>query len=58
MDGDGYADISGGMLVWITDGANAPPAADWLWGINCSWSSSTMKGCPDSGELLIFAGAF
>jgi len=58
MDGDGYADVSGGLLVWISDGANVPPTADWLWGITCADSSTTMKGCPDSGELVLFAGAF
>lgn len=58
MDGDGYADISGGLLVWISDGDNVPPGADFLWGIDCSWSSSTMQGCPDSGELVLFAGPF
>ncbi|MGD2146044.1 MAG: 5'-nucleotidase C-terminal domain-containing protein, partial [Anaerolineae bacterium] len=58
MDGDGYADISGGLLVWISDGANTPPTADWLWGITCDMESPTMKGCPDSGELVLFAGPF
>jgi len=58
MDGDGYADISGGLLVWVSDGANVPPTADWLWGITCSDASSTMKGCPDAGELVLFAGPF
>jgi len=58
MDGDGYADISGGLLVWISDGANVPPTADWLWGITCADSSPTMKGCPDPGELVLFAGPF
>jgi len=58
MDGDGYADISGGALVWISNGANTPPTADWLWGITCADSSATMKGCPDPGELVLFAGAF
>jgi uncharacterized repeat protein (TIGR01451 family) len=58
MDGDGYADISGGLLVWVSDGANVPPTADWLWGITCADSSATMKGCPDSGELVLFAGPF
>jgi len=58
MDGDGYADISGGLLVWISNGTNTPPTADWLWGITCADSSPTMKGCPDSGELVLFAGAF
>ncbi|MGD2177173.1 MAG: S8 family serine peptidase, partial [Anaerolineae bacterium] len=58
MDGDGYADISGGLLVWISDGENTPPMADWLWGITCADESATMKGCPDSGELVLFAGPF
>ena len=58
MDGDGYADISGGLLVWVSDGAHPPPTADWLWGITCADASSTMKGCPDAGELVLFAGPF
>lgn len=58
MDGDGYTDISGGLLVWISDGDNPPPTADWLWGVTCADSSATMAGCPDSGDLLIFAGAY
>jgi uncharacterized repeat protein (TIGR01451 family) len=58
MDGDGYADISGGLLVWVSDGANPPPTADWLWGITCADSSATMKGCPDNGTLVLFAGPF
>jgi len=33
MDGDGYADISGGMVQWISDGVNPLPIADWLWGV-------------------------
>ncbi len=28
---DGYADISGGMVYWISDGLNHPPGYDWLW---------------------------
>lgn len=33
LDGDGYADISGGSIYWISDGANPLPGSDWLWGI-------------------------
>ncbi len=58
MDGDGYADISGGLLVWVSNGNNTPPAADWLWGITCANGSATMQGCPDAGELVQFAGPF
>ncbi len=58
MDGDGYADISGGALVWISDGANTPPTADWLWGISCGDEVGTLKACPDSGSLVLFAGPF
>jgi len=28
---DGYADLSGGMVYYISDGVNHPPAYDWLW---------------------------
>lgn len=58
MDGDGYADISGGEIVWISDGANPPPVTDWLWGVSCSTNSATMRGCPFKGDLVLFAGAF
>jgi uncharacterized repeat protein (TIGR01451 family) len=58
MDGDGYADISGGQIVWISDGDNPPPVTDWLWGVSCATNSPSMKGCPDDGSLVLFAGAF
>ena len=58
MDDDGYADISGGLLVWIADGANPPPMADWLWGVYPGDEVGTLKALPDSGELLIFTGPF
>ncbi len=57
MDGDGLADISGGLLVWISDGEHTPPMADWLWGIECGDEVGDMKACPDSGALIQFAGA-
>ena len=57
MDGDGFADISGGMIAWISDGENPPPVVDWLWGVSCADSSATMDGCPGAGTLVIFAGA-
>ncbi len=30
---DGFADISGGMLAWISDGVNPAPGTDWMWGV-------------------------
>ena len=30
MDGDGLADLSGGMLYFIADGVNYVPGMDWL----------------------------
>jgi uncharacterized repeat protein (TIGR01451 family) len=30
MNGDGKADLSGGMLYWIADGVNWVPGMDWL----------------------------
>jgi len=56
MDGDGYADISGGLVVWISDGENVPPTTDWLWGLSCGMGVGTLKACPDAGELVIFTG--
>ena len=42
MDGDGLADLSGGMLYFIADGVNYVPGMDWLFvpgdfGIASSW---------------------
>jgi hypothetical protein len=33
LDVDGYPDISGGIIYWISDGAHSLPASDWLYGI-------------------------
>ncbi|MCX6030198.1 MAG: DNRLRE domain-containing protein [Chloroflexi bacterium] len=33
LDGDGFADISGGNIYWISDGVNPLPVSDWLWGM-------------------------
>ena len=45
-------------LVWISDGANVPPTADWLWGVGCGDEVGSLKACPDSGSLVLFAGPF
>ncbi len=58
MDGDGYADISGGLLVWISDGANTPPTADWLWGITCADSFEHDEGLPRLGRAGAFCRCF
>ena len=47
--GDGYADLSGGMIYWISDGANVYPASDWLYG--AGWT-------PASGDAVAFMGEF
>jgi uncharacterized repeat protein (TIGR01451 family) len=31
MNGDGLADLSGGLLYFIADGEHWPPAMEWLW---------------------------
>ncbi len=33
LNGDGVADLSGGIIYWISDGVNSLPASDWMWGI-------------------------
>ncbi len=30
--GDGYPDLSGGMVYWISDGMNVYPGSDWIYG--------------------------
>ena len=47
--GDGYADYSGGMAYWISDGVNVYPASDWLYG------ADFVAG---SGDAVAFVGAF
>lgn len=47
--GDGYADLSGGMVYWISDGVNVYPASDWMYG--ATW-------VPGSGEAVAFMGEF
>jgi hypothetical protein len=57
MDGDGYADISGGMVYFIADGVNPIPVADWLWGLGEAGNGEQDFGEPDSGSLVAFHGA-
>ncbi|OGS43881.1 MAG: hypothetical protein A3K76_07330 [Euryarchaeota archaeon RBG_13_57_23] len=47
--GDGYADYSGGMIYWISDGVNVYPASDWIYG------ADFLAG---SGDAVGFIGAF
>jgi hypothetical protein len=47
--GDGYADYSGGMVYWISDGMNVLPGSDWIYG--AGWSAS-------SGAAVAFMGQF
>lgn len=53
MNGDGVADISGGLLYYIADGVNPPPAADWLWDARCGTDAFM---CPGKGNLVAFTG--
>lgn len=46
LDGDGVQDISAGMLYWIADGANPPPAAAALYGGSVP--------IPDAGTVVAF----
>jgi hypothetical protein len=47
--GDGYADLAGGMVYWISDGINMLPGVDWIYG-----GSFT----PGSGDAVAFVGEF
>ncbi len=47
MDGDGWPDLSGGLLYWISDGRTPPPGA-YLW--------PGLVPTPQQGRLLAFIG--
>ncbi|MBN2848867.1 MAG: S8 family serine peptidase, partial [Coriobacteriia bacterium] len=50
---DGFADISGGMIYWIADGANQPPGAEFTY-YDMDWGSVS---APGSGDMVCFMGA-
>jgi len=54
MNGDGLADISGGMLYFIGDGNTVLPVSDWMWGATCAAGFEFM--CPGNGDLVAFSG--
>lgn len=47
--GDGIADISGGMIYWVSDGINTLPLADLFY---------MGPPIPSQGEIVAFAGEF
>lgn len=49
MDADGWADLSGGLLYWISDGANPPPGG-YLWG--------DLTPTPEQGRLVAFLAPY
>jgi hypothetical protein len=49
LDGNGWADLSGGLLYWISDGLTVPPGG-WLWG--------ALTPVPEQGRLVAFLGPF
>ena len=57
MDGDSYADISGGLVYFIADGVNPIPIADWYWGLGWAGNGAQDFGEPDNGSLVAFEGA-
>jgi len=55
IDGDGYADISGGLVYFIADGVNPIPSLDWMWGLGAAGNSAQDFGEPDNGSLVAFS---
>lgn len=47
LDGDGYADLSGGLVYWIGDGLHPLPASDWRYGLGADVAGP--------GDLVAFA---
>lgn len=52
LDADGLADISGGMLYFIGNGATCIPAMDWIYG--CGAFGALLV--PGNGDLVAFSG--
>jgi uncharacterized repeat protein (TIGR01451 family) len=52
VDGDGLADISGGMVYFIGDGSHVIPASDYMWGAACPGPM-----CPGNGDLVAISGS-
>lgn len=52
MNGDGAADISGGALYFIADGASCIPASDYVWGCPGPYAP-----IPGNGDLVAFSGS-
>jgi uncharacterized repeat protein (TIGR01451 family) len=55
LDGDGLADISGGMVYFIGDGDHVLPASDYMWGATCASGAEFM--CPGNGDLVAISGS-
>jgi len=55
MDGDGYADVSGGLVYFIADGVNPIPTSDWMWGLGVAGNNAQDFGEPDNGSLVAFS---
>ncbi|HUS16870.1 MAG TPA: S8 family serine peptidase, partial [Chloroflexia bacterium] len=47
-NGDGYNDLSTGMLYYIADGRHSVPASDWMYGL----------GAPENGALVAMMGSY
>jgi len=55
MDGDSYADVSGGLVYFIADGVNPIPTLDWMWGLGTAGNNAQDFGEPDNGSLVAFS---
>jgi Subtilase family len=56
MNGDGYTDLSGGLLYFISDGVtNVPGGIDWFGGVDGDGSDA---GLFAKGQLLAWTGDF
>ncbi|MCD6289592.1 MAG: S8 family serine peptidase, partial [Anaerolineae bacterium] len=55
LDGDGYADVSGGLVYFIADGVNPIPATDWMWKLGVAGNGAHDFGEPGNGDLVAFA---
>jgi hypothetical protein len=58
LDGDGLADLSGGLVYFISDGRRHIPVLDWLWDADGKVDAKKRIAPPAPGDLVAFYGDF
>ncbi len=58
LNGDGLADLSGGLIYFIADGEHHVPILDWLWDADGHLDPTKRIEPPAAGSLVAFFGDY